>query len=183
MMKRLKCVVLVAASVLLLTACGSSENTSKRTTLLCKLDDVTKEISISDSPPNLIIYGKTIDSAIVDSGRIEWTESLGGQTLVHKIDRLSGKITVDSSLMGNLFKGSCVKKGDTGQQSSGSSSSSSPQVYIPHYNASDLAKLSKNEFDEIERRCIGANHPTCDAMKSDSFRRASDFARSTKSYE
>jgi len=42
---------------------------------------------------------------------------------------------------------------------------------IPSLDVSQLANLTKNERDEIERRCLGANHPTCDALKSDSFRK------------
>jgi hypothetical protein len=51
-------------------------------------------------------------------------------------------------------------------------------------SVSNWHNLSENEFQEIERRCLGVNHPTCDDLANgrksrktlDEFRKATDRA-------
>ena len=43
----------------------------------------------------------------------------------------------------------------------------------------ELAKLSKNQFEEIERRCIGVTHPTCTQLTSESYKNIYDFLKSS----
>jgi hypothetical protein len=42
---------------------------------------------------------------------------------------------------------------------------------LPMLKAKDLADLSRNELDELERRCLGLTHPTCTELKSDDFKK------------
>ena len=41
---------------------------------------------------------------------------------------------------------------------------------IPYFSVSDLTKLSKNERQELERRCLGSSHKTCEKLKSEDFK-------------
>lgn len=46
---------------------------------------------------------------------------------------------------------------------------------IPTLNVSQILDMSKNERQELERRCLGVTHPTCTELKSDSFNKLRDF--------
>lgn len=46
---------------------------------------------------------------------------------------------------------------------------------IPELTASELLDMTKNERQEIERRCIGQSHTTCSELKGDSFKKMKDF--------
>lgn len=65
------------------------------------------------------------------------------------------------------------------QSNSSSSGSAAPSLpNIPTYNGIELSNLGKVEFEEIERRCMDQpSHTTCQALKSDSFRKGVDLAR------
>ncbi len=41
---------------------------------------------------------------------------------------------------------------------------------IPDLKRSEIMELSKNERQELERRCLGVSHPTCIELKSKSFK-------------
>jgi hypothetical protein len=46
---------------------------------------------------------------------------------------------------------------------------------IPDLTLNQILDMSKNERQELERRCLGVTHKTCTDLKSDSFRRAKEF--------
>lgn len=62
--------------------------------------------------------------------------------------------------------------------SSGSNTSQPSQPNIPSYDVSSVRALSKNERQELERRCLGVDHPTCTLLKSDSLKNMDDLDRS-----
>ena len=41
---------------------------------------------------------------------------------------------------------------------------------FPSFTVAELLKLSRNERQELERRCLGLSNTTCTALKSDSFK-------------
>jgi len=48
--------------------------------------------------------------------------------------------------------------------------SSEPKApLIPTLTSTQLIEMSKNERQELERRCLGISHPTCTVLKGDSF--------------
>lgn len=49
-------------------------------------------------------------------------------------------------------------------------SESSAVKVIPDFNLDALIKLSVNEKNELERRCLGVNHPTCNTLKSKEYK-------------
>jgi hypothetical protein len=46
---------------------------------------------------------------------------------------------------------------------------------IPIMTLNEILDMSKNERQELERRCLGVSHPTCTELKGDSFKRSKDF--------
>ena len=46
---------------------------------------------------------------------------------------------------------------------------------IPNLKVDQLLKMSKNERQELERRCLGVSHPTCSELKGDGFRKMMDL--------
>jgi len=46
---------------------------------------------------------------------------------------------------------------------------------IPTMTVREILDMSKNERQELERRCLGVSHPTCTELKGDSFRQLKDF--------
>lgn len=46
---------------------------------------------------------------------------------------------------------------------------------IPTLTVSQILDMSKNERQELERRCLGVTHATCTELKSDSFNKLKDF--------
>ena len=65
---------------------------------------------------------------------------------------------------------------EPGGESAKEPSSTSPN--IPTLDEAQILDLSKIQQDEIERRCLGENHPTCAAMKSKKFKALRDFKKS-----
>ena len=64
--------------------------------------------------------------------------------------------------------------------SDGSSNTSQPsKPNIPSYDVSSVLQLSKNERQELERRCLGVDHPTCTLLKSNSLKTMEDLDRSS----
>lgn len=63
----------------------------------------------------------------------------------------------------------CLTVAACGNSSNGGSSNTSQpyQPNIPSYDVSSVSGLSKNERQELERRCLGVDHPTCTLLKSD----------------
>lgn len=49
---------------------------------------------------------------------------------------------------------------------------------IPILSVNQILDLSKNEFNEIERRCLGARSETCTNMKSESYTTLRDLRKS-----
>lgn len=74
----------------------------------------------------------------------------------------------------------CLTVAACGDSSSGGSSKTSQpsQPNIPSYDLSSVRQLSKNERQELERRCLGIDHPTCTLLKSDSLKRLENLDRS-----
>jgi hypothetical protein len=58
------------------------------------------------------------------------------------------------------------------------SANSSAQSRIPTLTVAELIALSKNETDEIERRCLGVAHPTCLKLKSESYSKSFQLEKS-----
>jgi hypothetical protein len=49
---------------------------------------------------------------------------------------------------------------------------------VPNLTFDDLTKLSKNEREELERRCLGVSHPTCVQLKGNSLKNHLDLKKS-----
>lgn len=71
------------------------------------------------------------------------------------------------------FLSACQKsEGTAGQKSEGTAEQAAPQQRsIPDLTVDSLLNLSRNERDELERRCLGASHQTCANLKGDSFKK------------
>lgn len=50
-----------------------------------------------------------------------------------------------------------------------------PTPPIPTLSVSEIIDMSKNERQELERRCLGVSHETCSNLKSDSFQKRKDL--------
>ena len=74
----------------------------------------------------------------------------------------------------------CLTVAACGNSGSGDSSNTSQpsQPNIPSYDLSSVHQLSKNERQELERRCLGVDHPTCTLLKSDSLKKLENLDRS-----
>lgn len=48
---------------------------------------------------------------------------------------------------------------------------------VPNLTFDDLTKLSKNERQELERRCLGVSHPTCTQLKGSSLQNHLDLKK------
>jgi hypothetical protein len=46
---------------------------------------------------------------------------------------------------------------------------------IPTMTVNQILDMSKNERQELERRCLGISHPTCNELKGDSFKKLKDL--------
>ena len=46
---------------------------------------------------------------------------------------------------------------------------------VPYMSLSQLTELSKNERQELERRCLGVDHPTCTELKGSSLQTQINF--------
>lgn len=67
----------------------------------------------------------------------------------------------------------------TGCIDSNTSQSSDPsKPIIPSYTISEVRELSKNERQELERRCLGLDHPTCVILKSDTLKEMDSLDKS-----
>ena len=50
---------------------------------------------------------------------------------------------------------------------------------IPTMSLNEILDMSKNQRQELERRCLGVSHPTCDAFTKGSVERLMNFKIST----
>ena len=58
-----------------------------------------------------------------------------------------------------------------GKEDEASSEPKAPLIpIIPTLTADQLIEMSKNERQELERRCLGVSHPTCTALKGNYFK-------------
>lgn len=111
--------------------------------------------------------------------------SLGAKNLLTDVGKSSnpshsiGKlllIAVAALPLAYFVFGDSVRKA-VKNSSSGSNTSQSSQPNIPSYDVSSVRALSKNERQELERRCLGVDHPTCTLLKSDSLKTMEDLDR------
>jgi len=58
---------------------------------------------------------------------------------------------------------------------SGFSVVTNASAQIPSLTLKQILDLSKNERQELERRCLGVSHPTCTELKSESFKKLRDL--------
>lgn len=72
-----------------------------------------------------------------------------------------------------LVVAACGNSGSVG----GNSTPQPSQPNIPSYDLSSASDLSKNERQELERRCLGVDHPTCTLLKSDSLKNLDNFSK------
>jgi len=70
----------------------------------------------------------------------------------------------------NVFFVACSERQDV--------QSSATEPSIPNFSVSELTKLSKNERQELERRCLGSSHMTCLNLKSESFKNSIELDKS-----
>ncbi len=73
------------------------------------------------------------------------------------------KLIIATSILASLL--AC------GDQNNASTPQVSATPSIPTYTLNQLLDMTKNERQEIERRCLGVTHQTCTDLKSDSFRK------------
>ena len=81
------------------------------------------------------------------------------------------KLIIATSILASLL--AC------GDQNNANTPPVSATPSIPTYTLNQLLDMTKNERQEIERRCLGITHQTCTDLKSDSFRKLKELRIST----
>jgi len=66
-----------------------------------------------------------------------------------------------------LFLAACGKKDEVTEETA--------VPPIPNMTVNQIVKMTKNERQELERRCLGVSHETCTNLKSDEFEKSKAF--------